>query len=267
MDSDLQTLRRRAASTDAPNDRAALLRARVRAGELAVERLWLPAFLGDEASRLMLGPQEHMVRGGRLCCCGELDVHHGWGDGHAPVHSCEYYGTTCDCVLEDRTERRERIWPDRATLGLWIKWARERTWWTQEVRVRALIPVAHLTRTHTCYDRAEACDRTRCTIINRAIHAAEAWVVRPVMAAQAAADRAAEAADGIGDAVLPAWAAARIASGDHPPNPRLDRCALGLCKAADLIGEDAVRQAVARELIPWALGERDPVAERVAARG
>lgn len=49
-DRDLQTLRRTAAATGAPSDRAALLRARVRAGELTLERVQLAAFCLDEAA-------------------------------------------------------------------------------------------------------------------------------------------------------------------------------------------------------------------------
>lgn len=57
-DADLQTLRRRAEATGAPDDRAALLRARVRVGELALERVELAAYCGDEAARAVCGPVE-----------------------------------------------------------------------------------------------------------------------------------------------------------------------------------------------------------------
>jgi hypothetical protein len=54
-----------------------------------------------------------------------------------------------------------------------------------------------------------------------------------------------------------AWAACRIASGAAEVTPpgagHLDRLAIGACAAADAAGEPAVREAIRRELVAWAL--------------
>jgi hypothetical protein len=56
VDVHLQDLRRRAGASGNVQDQAALLRARVRAGELAQELLELAAFCGSEAARLVVDP-------------------------------------------------------------------------------------------------------------------------------------------------------------------------------------------------------------------
>ncbi len=44
----------------------------------------------------------------------------------------------------------------------------------------------------------------------------------------------------------------------------LSRAAMTIQKCARLTSEEAVREAIRRELVPWALGEGDPVRERQA---
>jgi hypothetical protein len=56
VDAHLQDLRRRAGATGNVQDQAALLRARVRAGELGQDLLELAAFCGDEGARLVVDP-------------------------------------------------------------------------------------------------------------------------------------------------------------------------------------------------------------------
>jgi hypothetical protein len=88
----------------------------------------------------VIGPVKHTVRGGEVCCCGGMHCS-AWNDGHDVVHVCDYYKVPCDCVLEDREEWRPRIYPDKATLDLWLaslRWDGEPCFAT----VRACIEVA-----------------------------------------------------------------------------------------------------------------------------
>jgi hypothetical protein len=111
VDVHLQDLRRRAGASGNVQDQAALLRARVRAGELAQELLELAAFCGSEAARLVVDPSHQVgtatgcastsssrtCLAGPMCPAGCLSALPSWRRGWRCARS-----STAPCASEAR---------------------------------------------------------------------------------------------------------------------------------------------------------------------
>lgn len=217
-DEGLQRLRRAARAGDAEAE-ARLLLARVRAGQLAPERLGLAAHLGAPAARALVG------------------------------------------------EERGGTW----ALGLWAFGA--------EAVVRAGIAAARARL-------AAEPDGARTAL---AVELLEAWLLEAEPARRAALRARAEALGAGDEGLLLRWTLRLFAEHDRGGPRQVEGCWLPgpvweLMEAAeDAIGAKltksatarhrrrlaaaAVRRALQEELLPWCLGEGDPLRARLAARG
>lgn len=192
-------------------------------------RLELAALCGDDGARVALGPDRVLVKGGELCCCGSLDSEHGLGDGHSPVHACDYHGVPCDCVLEDREELRPHIWPDKATLRRWLP---SLAGFGANVMVRAEVAagreVLPFVLDQPCGEAAED-----------ALESAESWLACPCHSHRAKWQAAFHEA-------------ARLEAGWAPdPVGPLEGTILW---CARLAGSSPVHEGVKHALVAWALG-------------
>jgi len=224
-----RALERRFQDSGAVADAAALLRERVRAGELSEARARLAAALGEPAAR-------------------ELEP-----DARDPA-----------AALADA---------DR------------------EAQLRGLVAVAHRERValrrrapapHTRRAREDAYEAELAPAAERALRAVEAWAVAPGTGGGQVAAR-------LADLTASLDAEGRSSGWFGLPSPRQDavrahaeavarlaRAALDEASARhldaasgplrELLGEDALRVALRAELLPWLLGDGDPLAERVARR-
>lgn len=251
----------RLAFSGSVEDQARALTARLRAGALTRERVEMAAYVGDIGARAALGPKVLRWTTGRVCCCGgdERDSEHG-GAGvdyytHNFTHACDYYGSPCDCKVEEHVSASPREWDGDKSLSALARGIERRG--GAALRVRALVAVARVAVPAFMRGPARLA-RPRQVVrdaLDRAVAVAETWLACPCADHAMAANAPAENADSLGDGSLSAWAAARIASGDRPRVPSChDRAAIGFCRDADLIGEPAVRSAIQVSLASWALG-------------
>lgn len=240
MDDALQTLRRRAEQD--PTLRPQLLVARVRAGELAQDRLELAAYVGDVDARAALG-WEHgeplTVDAGKLVQMpvGEWVAGLRRWDEDAAVHaalvaarvalpSWERGEETCCCG----SGYRGHGWGDGHSF------------------------------THVCDYYRNPLDPAPCECVSpaprRAVEAAEAWLARPSEESMVAWQQARLAA---GLDFTMAWlpfplVVAGVMPGILPARDRELRNSV--TEAAALAGEPAVRAAIRDALTAWALGDR-----------
>lgn len=95
-DTRLQTLARNAHLS--PADKAPWLKQRLRSSE------------GCGRCTERFEDMAYEIPEGELCCCGDLDIHHGStldSYTHSPVHACSYYGVDCECDITIRIETRK----------------------------------------------------------------------------------------------------------------------------------------------------------------
>jgi hypothetical protein len=230
-----------------PSARVAYLRARLRADERC----------GECSGRgRWLGPERQTVGYVECVACA--------GTGLLWLPRIELAAYVGDQAARDTIE------PMR---GAWVRnklpeWARGLARWGRMVCVRAAVAGARVAlpeseRGLVHRDGSPICGDEYYLRPRRAIEAAEAWTVCPCEkhareAWAAQFDRTA----------LPPWAStpAYMAASDSG-NPDWGSGAAGALEdAARLAGEDRVRAAVLSEVAPFALGERDVVAERVRER-
>ena len=155
-DTDLRALERRARATGHVEDAAALLRARVRRGDLSPERLRLAAYAGDQAAR---------AAEGTLCSGGPKGGHTGYCDERCGVPT----SLASHVAVLSRFGSIGRAAPLR----------------TADVLVRAAVAAARAALTSWV---AEACDGEcnmedrdcpRTSGPTRAVEAAEEWLACP----------------------------------------------------------------------------------------
>lgn len=248
MDETLARLRR-AAEQD-PSLRPQLLVARVRAGELTQERLELAAYVGDPVAREALGPEVRRWTSGRVCCCGSDEQgseHTSLEDyTHGFVHACEYYGSPCECTVEEHVSSRPRTWRgdrvfDSFLTGL-ARYADARG--AQNVTlVRAWLAVAELV-----WEWNRHLQRRWDIRVRRAIGCAKAWVAAPTEAA-----RAAWAEQAYGPWGPPEWLM-RPMTADGYPGDDAASCILAAVRER-LVPEPEARVVITRALAAWALGD------------
>lgn len=270
-DERLRELERRWKETRAAQDEAAYLVERVRSGDLDRERLWLAACVGDEASREALGDGSWSLADSRSRLLERASA----GDlGEDPDYLMAYLGDE---------SKRESYGIGRA---YWPTTASELGVVTLEVvlielspvaLVRALLAVAWTTRSTWERVPAEVLESYPAfaeSALRDAFEAAEAWAAKPTADAAVTAYDAADTANIVaarGEGSRWSKAAFLVSSAAYAAAADMLGLSLGervggLLKAERFVG-DVLRGIIAADLVPWALGYRDPVRMRVAKRG
>lgn len=274
MDETLRELARRAQQD--PALRPQLLVARLRAGELAQDRLELAAYVGDADARAALGPSVRRWTTGRVCCCGsdERDGEHGTygveSYTHGFVHACDYYGTPCECTVEEHVEQRPREWPGDRSFRSFCDGV---TRFAADAIIRATFAAAWTALPAWCdstrmsgrrgmHDQrlAEEGSCRRCTRGDfddpregDALAALSAFLGCMCGACVGVLGRYLPAID---DRQTAWWGAPILAATSHRGQRALDRWVIeGLEQAARLATEQRVRAAVRDALAAWALGD------------
>ncbi|MEZ6189238.1 MAG: hypothetical protein R3F62_30080 [Planctomycetota bacterium] len=231
-DERLQRLRRD--DQDAPEARARLLRERLRAGELSEGEVRLAAFAGDLASQAALAAHP-------VCWCGITRA--------APTHART-------CPLHPR---RFVDTPDaRRHPRSFRPWLRALQQWPRAVGVRACLGVVHALWTPDCDAHALA-----------TLWLVEDWALCPCLEHLSSVPRERRglrpqlpplyALDLVLFVLRLQWERDPVVAGAAVAASALERCAQDS-------SEERVRAAIYEALVPWALGEGDPLAQRVAAR-
>lgn len=259
----LRALERAQRAAPSVETEAALLRARLRAGTLAPERLELAAYCGHEAARWALGK----------CSCGC-----GWPHGIATVAGP--FATDLDRHRDHTDSRDLPVWV--AGLSRWEpavltraavaaarvalpEWLAELGWWLNGRDTIAGFD--GLVHTSLRRQSDEDCRAAEAPVL--AIEAAEAWLAEPSEANRIAAARALLAARPVDGGLNRAWlpmVPTSFAAGTHPtregggwgeeppyPGPSLWNTQ-AIEHAVALTSAASVREAIQRALIAWALG-------------
>lgn len=233
-DSDLRALERRFRSSGSIQDEVAWLRGRLQAGEVALDGLRLAALLGHEGARGALGeaaPQPTLV----------------FREWDQPVEFNPLFNMVRDCA----------DCGSEALVRLTVALSRHLLPWFERARTSDSGPRVAI---ETSERWLVGPDKVSLTMLREAGWAAGASsddvIFEDVMAHQVAelAQRTAEAAQ-------------NAHAGDHRRTLlSAEGAALEALRTRD--PEDAVQleAAVSSELVPWALGLSDPVAERARAR-
>lgn len=226
-DERLRTLERAAAS-GGPDERAALLRARVRAGTLSQERLELAAYVGDADARaaLVAFEDDPDVDGGHPTACIPCRAFD--GRNYVILRGSEWH------CLKHAHEH-----PD---LALWVRGLSR---WGSEVLVTAAVAAARQALpVWASQSGCELCASSHSHIVcghatraRRAVEAVEAWIACPCE------QHWTERHEAYVDAGHRAWL----------PAPGDDRAHESVQHAARIAGEPAVRQAIRTALVQWAL--------------
>ena len=212
-----QLERAAAAAPDDVQAQAALLLERLRVGELALGRVELAAYCGDPVARRVI------------------------------------YGHLPDWISPSHTHIRDDAYGRAWSVEPLPDWAsRLQSLWGREVCVRAAVTAARLAlpvweegnlAPHACFQSGAAisCAAPEQHAPLEAIEAAERWLE----------DQSEENAQAAGDAAvagLPRWAMIPAAGAYHPGVTNMHS---GPVDAAELVGEQAIRNAVQRALIEW----------------
>jgi hypothetical protein len=216
MDTSLR-VRERAASAGDVHAQAALLRARVRAGEVTSEAVALAAYCWDEAARLVLKPH--------------ATIHNPW----CPCDLGKPFGPHTDCC-ENKAWNVER-------------WLRGLERWGREALVRAALAAAWEALNPSAHEGCEGAhlDGLDCAAVFSSLEASEAWLRDP-SEERLEAWRLANVAAGSLDWIPLA------AGGRHVRRTDSDDYAARVRAAAGLVGSEEVRAAICRRLVAWAIG-------------
>lgn len=251
----------RAALGGDPQSRARLLRERLRTGGVSGARLRLAAYLGCRAAQdaLMELPLD----------VAEMAFVRPWVEGLARFREAneEEQLEELSWAPTDRFEAESSGGCALATLPC----AKTRIWLGYETVVRLALAAARqaVEGSGASGSRPELLAliqaATRCALA-REPNPSAGWELRArAERCWSWSNRAQEDREAIDAAVDVCVAIARLQEPhNHPPEELVEDFVSVVLLAAEATGEWSVRAAIRAELVPWVLGERDPLAERVA---
>lgn len=182
-----------------------------------------------------------------------------------------YLGDRASCLALDAGPRAEVVTPGA--------WARGLAAFGREAEVRAAIAVAWVVLPEWEGDEVSEWVAGRRALVRAAIEAAEAWVLEPTPEAEHRAEQASSSARlacmfephseraktaGLIGAMAAHATSSVVVEHDAATTHYASAC---VDLTAGLVGRRHAEAAVAREVVPWALGRRDPVRQRAEARG